>query len=119
MDFLVELAQFAPYLIPAILVVWFVLVMRRDECAEREKRDDQWRGFLAHQSEGTLKALDAITLNLRELSEQLKAVNARTERIESVLEDHDRHAEIVAQKQVEIAAVATALPASRKRATSS
>lgn len=101
----VEILKAAPYV---GIIIWYTLLLLRnfrDELtkrdvqasAEREKRDAEWREFLAQQSNGQLKAIDEVAINLKELATLLQCVDSRTAIIHEILENHDRHAEDVAR----------------------
>lgn len=126
MDFLIEVGKLAPSLLYAIVLIWWMSKTRAEDRTEREARnkqiieeramrDKEWQDFLKQESAGTLRALDAVAISLSEVTKQLQIVNSRTERIESILENHDRHAEDVAKKQAEI--VATMKTATKPRTT--
>ena len=94
-QYLIEFLGTAPYV---AVLIWYTLTLRKQERDEREYRDKEWREFLAQQMGGTLKVLDEVAINLKERNECLKSVESKTELIYELLEDHDRHAERVANQ---------------------
>ena len=92
-QYLLEFLGTAPYV---AIIIWYTLTLRKQERDERAQRDTEWREFLAQQMAGTLRALDAVAVSLKEQNECIKSVDARTTMIWELLEEHDRHAERVA-----------------------
>ena len=93
MEILIEFMKTAPYV---AIIIWYTLSLRRSEREERTLRDQEWREFLTGQMSGTLRALDEVSTNLKQLAEQVRKMDVRVALIHDMIDDHDRHAERVA-----------------------
>ena len=87
---LLEFMKTAPYV---AIIIWYTLTLRRQEKEERAERDKTCQEFLTQQTGGTLRALDAVALGMKDITECIRTIDARTILIHNIIDDHDRHAQ--------------------------
>jgi len=92
-EIIIEFMKTAPYV---AIIIWYTLSLRKSEREERTARDQEWREFLTGQMSGTLRALDEVSAHLKQLTEQVRTMDVRVALIHDMIDDHDRHAERVA-----------------------